>query len=136
MLDTAPSSAQVKIVDAVLIIALEAGFTPSSAAARVPFKHSVESLTAGVATGLLAATAGLFSQAETVARWLDRLIANPNVRGERAVQIVASYHNPQRTIPSFSHHMHRDKDPRARALLELTADLGVAGHRLRCLLMR
>lgn len=35
VLDAAPSSAQVKIVDAVLIIALEAGLTPSSAATRV-----------------------------------------------------------------------------------------------------
>ena len=31
--------------------------------------------------------------------------------------------------------MHRDEDPRARALLELTADLGVAGHRLSALAM-
>jgi len=64
----APSVEQRKIVDAVLIVALESVFTPSAAADRVPYKNSTDSLTAGVATGLLAAGGGLFAQAEAVAR--------------------------------------------------------------------
>ncbi|MEM7406831.1 MAG: citrate/2-methylcitrate synthase [Pseudomonadota bacterium] len=128
-----PSADRAKIVNAVLGVALEAGFTPSAAADRVPFKDTTDSLQAGVGTGLLSGSGGLFAQAETVARWLDILIANPSVRAERARQIVATYKDTRRTVPGFGHHLHRGDDPRARALIELAADLGVPGFHLRAL---
>lgn len=39
----------------------------------------------------------------------------------------------QGATPGFGHHRFRDADRRSRALIELTADLGVPGHHLRAL---
>lgn len=127
-----PSLEQQQIVDAVLNVALESGFTRSAAANRVPYKHSIDSLQAGTGTGLLAAGGGLFTHAEAVAHALDQLIVHASRQRETAEHIVTRF-RAQGAIPGFGHHRFRDEDPRSRALIELAADLGVPGHHLRAL---
>ena len=39
----------------------------------------------------------------------------------------------QATAPSFAHHRFHDEDPRSRAVIEMTAYLGVPGRHLRAL---
>ena len=127
-----PTQEQQSIVDAVLNVALESGFTRSGAASRVPYRHSIDSLQAGTGTGLLAAGGGLFTQAEAVAHVLDQLIVSAAQQRDVADGLVRKL-RAQGAVPGFGHHRFREEDPRSRALIELTADLGVPGHHLRAL---
>ena len=128
-----PTAEQLSIVNAVLAVALESGFTPSAAASRVPYKDTTDSLQARVGTALLSAGDNVFTQAEITARLLDRVLVKPSTRRQEAEYIVKSYRDTRRQVPGFGHHLHREGDPRARALIELAADLGVPGHHLSAL---
>ena len=122
----APSDAERRIVDAVLITLMEHGLTPSAIATRLIYSSSPENLQAGVAAGLLAVASRFVGTMEDAAVLLQRIADAQEGRTE--AQHIARDHRQRRApVPGFGHHLHKPDDPRAKALLDLAQQVGTAG---------
>lgn len=127
-----PDDDQLALVEAILIVLMEHGMTPSAVSARLIYMSSPESLQAGVAAGLLGVGSAFIGTMEDCARLLARIIAanDPDTAAQTlAQQIVAE----RKTCPGFGHHLHKPDDPRAIALLALAESRGVAGRHVAAL---
>jgi citrate synthase len=134
-LGRAPSSAELTIVEAVLVTLMEHGLTPSVIAARMVYSSSPENLQAGVAAGLLAVASRFVGTMEPAAELL-RSIVEAKDQGPAQAQRIAAEHRTQRQpVPGFGHHLHRPDDPRAVALLELAIKVGTFGRHCEALRM-
>lgn len=118
-----PTPSELRIVEAVLVVLMEHGFTPSAIAARMVYSSSPENLQAGVAAGLLAVGSQFVGTMENCSRLLARLVD----QNASAQQLAADYRQRRAPVPGFGHHLHRPDDPRVAPLLELAASEGVAG---------
>jgi len=124
--------AQQAIVNAVLVVLMEHGMTPSVIAARMVYSSSPENLQAGVAAGLLAVASQFVGTMEPAAELLATIVHEQEHSGERAAQAMArqmaqDYRARRQPIPGFGHHLHRPDDPRALALLDLARLQGCYG---------
>lgn len=130
-----PSSAELTIVEAVLVTLMEHGLTPSVIAARMVYSSSPENLQAGVAAGLLAVASRFVGTMEPAAGLLSRIV-EANAQGHEAAQRIAAEHRARRQpVPGFGHHLHRPDDPRAVALLALAAEVRTFGRHCEALQM-
>jgi citrate synthase len=123
-----------RMLDAVLVILMEHGMTPSVIAARMVYSSSPENLQSGVAAGLLAVGSRFVGTMEDAAALLDRIVEAGCDRAMIAA-LARDFRARRATVPGFGHHLHRPDDPRAVALLALAAHEGVAGAHvaaLRC----
>jgi citrate synthase len=121
-----PSAAEAKIVNAVLIVLMEHGMTPSAIATRMVYSSSPENLQAGVAAGLLAVGSRFVGTTEQAAVLIERIVRAPDARAEAKV-IASEYRQRREPMPGFGHHMHKPDDPRAKALLDLARELDLSG---------
>ncbi|NIF77112.1 citryl-CoA lyase [Paraburkholderia sp. Cy-641] len=124
-----PTDAQRRIVDAVLVVLMEHGMTPSAIATRMIYASSPESLQAGVAAGLLAVASRFVGTMELAAALLDRIVAAGENGPAEAQQIAADYRARREAVPGFGHHLHKPDDPRAGALLQIARETGTFGAR-------
>jgi citrate synthase len=108
----------VRIVDAVLIVLMEHGLTPSSIATRLVYMSAPENLQGAVASGLLAVGSQFVGTMENCSRLLDHLLLAPHPYQE-ALAIAREHKQNRKAIPGFGHHLHKPVDPRAYKLLEL-----------------
>jgi citrate synthase len=115
-----------RILDAVLVILMEHGMTPSAIAARMVYASSPENLQAGVAAGLLAVGSRFVGTMEDAAALLDRIVEAGSDRAMIA-ELARDLRARRASVPGFGHHLHRPDDPRAVALLALASQEGVAG---------
>lgn len=127
-----PTPAQQTIVNAVLVVLMEHGMTPSAIAARMVYSSSPENLQAGVAAGLLAVASQFVGTMEPAAELLSAIVSEQLLSGEQGAQDkarqIAQNHRAQRQpVPGFGHHLHRPDDPRAVALLDLARQQGCHG---------
>jgi citrate synthase len=123
-----------RMLDAVLVILMEHGMTPSVIAARMVYSSSPENLQAGVAAGLLAVGSRFVGTMEDAAGMLDQIVEAGCDRAMVAA-LARDFRARRATVPGFGHHLHHPDDPRAVALLALAAQEGVAGAHvaaLRC----
>jgi citrate synthase len=124
-----------KLVDAVLVILMEHGMTPSAIAARMVYSSSPENLQSGVAAGLLAVGSRFVGTMEEAAALLGQLVEAGADRTTVAA-LAGDFRARRANVPGFGHHLHRPDDPRAQALLGLADHEGIAGAHvaaLRCL---
>jgi citrate synthase len=121
------SEAERRLIDAVLVILMEHGMTPSAISARMVYSSSPENLQAGVAAGLLAVGSRFVGTMEDAAALLEKIVLaeDGSAEAKRVVQALRAQGVP---VPGFGHHLHKPDDPRAVALLQLAQDLGVAGR--------
>lgn len=126
---TAPSVAQRRIVEAVLVTLMEHGMTPSAIATRMIYASSPENLQAGVAAGLLAVASQFIGTMEPAAGLLDQISAAGAQGAGEARRIAQDYRARREAVPGFGHHLHRPDDPRALALLALAREQGTYGTR-------
>lgn len=116
-----PRPVDMRIVDAVLIVLMEHGLTPSAIATRLIYMSAPENLQGAVSAGLLAVGSSFVGTMENCSRLLDRIQA----AGDRSAQAaealgIARHHKAERSaVPGFGHHLHRPVDPRAYKLLDL-----------------
>jgi len=122
----APSEAERRIVEAVLITLMEHGLTPSAIAARMVYSSSPENLQSGVAAGLLAVGSQFVGTMEGAAVLLRRIVDAEDGRAEARL-IAREHHERRMPVPGFGHHLHKPDDPRAKALLDLAREAGTAG---------
>jgi citrate synthase len=124
-----PSQAQLRVLDATLVAIAEHGLVPSAQVSRMTLAAAPEALQGAVAAGILGcgsvvlgsseAAGGLF--AEVAARAASGPVENA------ASEVVREYRTAGRAIPGYGHPLHRSEDPRARRLIEVATEAGVAG---------
>ncbi len=127
LLGRRPGQEERRLIDAVLVILMEHGMTPSAIATRMVYSSSPENLQAGVAAGLLAVGSRFVGTMEPAALILERIVAEG---GDAARHIAREYRERREPLPGFGHHLHSPDDPRAIALLALARELGT--HRAHC----
>lgn len=125
----APTPAQRRIVDAVLVTLMEHGMTPSAIATRMVYASSPENLQAGVAAGLLAVASRFVGTMEPAAELLERIVSAADTGPAEAQRIAQDFRARREAVPGFGHHLHRPDDPRAIALLNLAREVGTHGPR-------
>lgn len=129
-----PRPVDMRIVDAVLIVLMEHGLTPSAIATRLIYMSAPENLQGAVASGLLAVGSSFVGTMENCSRLLDRLEAAADPKAE-ALAIARQHKAERRAVPGFGHHLHKPVDPRAYKLLELArAEPDLKGDKLRALM--
>ncbi len=122
-----PSDAERRMAEAVLIVLMEHGLTPSAIATRMVYLSSPENLQSGVAAGLLAVGSQFVGTMEPAADLLQEIVAAGEQAPQAAQQIARQFREKRAAVPGFGHHLHRPDDPRAAALLALAAQLGISG---------
>lgn len=135
----APSVAQRRVIEAVLVTLMEHGMTPSAIAARMIYASSPENLQAGVAAGLLAVASRFVGTMEPAAELLEAIVTaggdreDETLSREYARRIAQDFRQRRVAVPGFGHHLHRPDDPRAAALLALARECDTNGRRCRAL---
>ena len=108
----------VRITDAVLIVLMEHGLTPSSISTRLVYMSAPENLQGAVAAGLMAVGSQFVGTMENCSRLLDRMEQAADAQAE-ALAIAREHRQHRASIPGFGHHLHKPVDPRAYKLLEI-----------------
>jgi citrate synthase len=119
-----PSSAETRLLDAVLISLADHGLTPIALAARLTHTGAPESLQGAVAAGLLGAGSVFLGVVEDSVRFIDE--AGDDVHGAVAREIEAG-----RRIPGLGHPVHKVQDPRTPRIYEIADETGFTGRYLR-----
>ena len=128
-----PRGVDLRIVDAVLIVLMEHGLTPSAIAARLIYMSAPENLQGAVSAGLLAVGSQFVGTMENCSRLLDRIQLAADPQAE-ALEIAHHYKAMKSAVPGFGHHLHKPVDPRAYKLLELArAEPELEGGKIRAL---
>ncbi|WPB58362.1 citryl-CoA lyase [Xylophilus sp. GOD-11R] len=133
ILQRAPRPVDMRITDAVLIVLMEHGLTPSAIATRLIYMSAPENLQGAVASGLLAVGSSFVGTMENCSVLLDRIQAAADPQAEALA--IARHHKAQRSaVPGFGHHLHKPVDPRAYKLLDLArAEPELQGDKVRAL---
>ncbi len=126
------SEAHMTMVDAVLVVLIEHGMTPSAISARLTYMSAPESFQAGVAAGLLGVGSAFIGTMENCAGLLADVADDEDPRAA-ARRVVARLMAEKAIFPGFGHHLHKPDDPRAIALLALAEAKGVAGKYVQAL---
>lgn len=132
-----PRPVDLRIVDAVLIVLMEHGLTPSAIATRLIYMSAPENLQGAVSAGLLAVGSSFVGTMENCSRLLDRVRAAGDAAARQAEALaIARQHKAERSaVPGFGHHLHKPVDPRAYKLLELArAEPELQGDRIQALM--
>lgn len=125
-----PSEAQRRVLDATLVAIAEHGLVPSVVASRMTFAAEPTSLQGAVAAGLLGCGSVILGASEAAGRLFNEVLESPVGTGSDAgaERVLRRYRAARRPIPGYGHPLHKDHDPRARRLLEVAAEAGVAGR--------
>ncbi|HZJ51363.1 MAG TPA: citryl-CoA lyase, partial [Actinomycetota bacterium] len=134
----APSAAESKLFNAVLVSLADHGLTPTALAARLTYTGAPESLQGAIAAGLLGAGSVFLGPVEDTARFLGAILADTRSDTEDALRDAAGV-AVERTIakrkrvPGLGHPIHKEIDPRTPRLYQLAGETGLAGPHLRLL---
>ncbi len=133
ILNREPRGVDMRITDAVLVVLMEHGLTPSAITTRLIYMSAPENLQGAVAAGLMAVGSSFVGTMENCSLLLDRIHAAADPKAEALA--IARQHKAERSaVPGFGHHLHKPRDPRAYKLLELArAEPELAGDKLRAL---
>jgi citrate synthase len=126
----APSPAEVRVVDAVLVTLMEHGITPSSLITRLALDGAPESTQGAIAAGLLSVGSRFLGVIEDVARLLQAIVASAGENGSLAAaarERVEAELAAKRRIPGLGHNF-LSEDPRPGTLLEIAREEGLNGR--------
>ena len=127
-----PTPEESSVFDAIVVVLVEHGLTPSAIAARLTYLGSPEALQAAVAAGLLGIGDRFGGPAEEVARMLQEAIAGGGDDHQAmAAGIVREKRDAKRPVPGLGHPIHRPVDPRTARLFDIAAANGFSGRHVR-----
>lgn len=133
ILNREPRGVDLRITDAVLIVLMEHGLTPSAITTRLIYMSAPENLQGAVAAGLMAVGSSFVGTMENCSQLLDRIAAAEDPAAE-AMTIAREHKSLQKSVPGFGHHLHKPVDPRAYKLLDMAhAEPELSGKRIRAL---
>ena len=126
-----PSEAQRRVLDSTLVAIAEHGLVPSVVASRMTLAASPEAIQGAVAAGILGCGSVILGASENAGKFFDEIVAQRREAGsdlDAAVrEVVGRYRAVKRAIPGYGHPLHKGHDPRARRLIEVAEEAGVAG---------
>jgi citrate synthase len=131
-----PRADQVEVLDACIVALAEHGLVPSVQAARMTYAASPESLHGAVAAGILGAGSVILGSSEEAGRLLADIVAAASDDDELASTALAQVRelrSARLPLPGFGHPVHRQRDPRADALLAVSDRLGTSGRHVAAL---
>jgi citrate synthase len=129
-----PDERELRMFNAMMVILVEHGITPSSLATRLTYCGAPESVQAAVAAGLLGLGSVFVGSLDNAARLLQEALAPGRESADTqalARDIVASHRARKEIIPGVGHPFHKPIDPRAPALFKVAAETGFAGPYVR-----
>lgn len=132
-----PDKAEARMIDTLLVTAVDHGLTPSAISTRMTWLGAPESLQGAVAAGLLGAGERFLGTVQNTAELLLREAADldPDAQGpvlhETARRVVATARRAGRALPGLGHPIHADGDPRVPALFDTASANGFFGRHCR-----
>jgi citrate synthase len=130
-----PTSAERRILDAILIGVADHGpGSPSAAAARLVASGSRQAPEAAIAAGVLAIGDVHGGACMAAMEWIGGILADRGATLDEATleaaaaEAVRQATQRKERIPGFGHRVHRDADPRTETLIELAREHGVLGE--------
>lgn len=121
---------ELRMFNAIMVILVEHGITPSALSTRLTLSGAPESVQAAVAAGLLGLGSVFVGSLDQAARMLQEAIADPQNPGNLeaiAEQIVSDYLTQKAIIPGIGHPFHKPIDPRTGALFQVARETGYYG---------
>jgi citrate synthase len=124
-----PNAAQRRVLDATLVAIAEHGLVPSVQASRMTLAAAPEALQGAVAAGILGCGSVILGAAQDCGQLLQEVVA----RSEReavnaaAAAVVRERRAAKQAIAGYGHPLHKGYDPRARRLIEVAREAGIAG---------
>jgi len=117
--------------NAMMVILVEHGITPSSLATRMTYCGAPEAVQAAVAAGLLGLGSVFVGSLDNAARMLQEAIPDrdnpPRDLQALAADIVTRRRKEKQLIPGVGHPFHKPVDPRTTALLQVAKETGYYG---------
>jgi citrate synthase len=121
---------ELRMFNALMVILVEHGITPSSLATRMTYCGAPESVQNAVAAGLLGLGSVFVGSLDEAARMLQEAIPNPSqppAIEAAAAEIVTRFRGQKRIIPGIGHPFHKPVDPRTGALLQVARETSYFG---------
>ncbi|MGO4810682.1 citryl-CoA lyase [Cupriavidus sp. 2MCAB6] len=128
-----PGAAEARMIDTLLVTAVDHGLTPSAISARMTWLGAPESLQGAVAAGLLGAGERFLGTVQNMAELLLQegasLAADADAAtiAEHARRIIAACRSAGKPIPGVGHPIHAQGDPRVPVLMETASANGFHG---------
>jgi citrate synthase len=125
-----PNANEARMFNAVMVILMEHGITPSSLATRLTYSGAPEAVQAAVAAGLLGLGSVFVGSLDNAARMLQEAIPDPKQPGDLAKiagDIVTKFRTRKEVIPGIGHPFHKPIDPRAPKLFQVADETGFSG---------
>lgn len=128
-----PGAAEARMIDTLLVTAVDHGLTPSAICARMTWLGAPESLQGAVAAGLLGAGERFLGTVQNMAELLLQegaslaADADAAAMAEHARRIVAACRSAGKPIPGVGHPIHAQGDPRVPVLMETASANGFHG---------
>lgn len=126
-----PTSAQTRLLEAMLLTLVEHGATPMAIATRLTYLGAPEALQGAVAAGLLGMGTTFAGTAEGAARMLYAGLKDAPADepvAAIAAQIVDRELSAKRQIFGIGHHLHKPIDPRTPVLFSIAEQNGYRGR--------
>ncbi len=125
-----PTADQRFFLDLLLVAIAEHGLTPTAIAARMTYDAAPDSLQAAVAAGILGCGPVILGTSQACAAVLsearERVVTGEDADAA-AIAVARAIHERRQPMPGFGHPLHKPVDPRARRILALADDRGIAG---------
>lgn len=129
-----PEERELRMFNAMMVILVEHGITPSSLATRMTYCGAPESVQAAVAAGLLGLGSVFVGSLDNAARLLQEAIPDPDKTPDVAVlarEIVTAHRARKDILPGIGHPFHKPIDPRTPALFQVARETGYDGSYVR-----
>ena len=129
-----PEERELRMFNAMMVILVEHGITPSSLATRMTYAGAPEAVQAAVAAGLLGLGSVFVGSLDNAARLLQESLSDSNNVPDIDVlarKIVEDYRGRKEIVPGIGHPFHKPIDPRAPALFRVARETGYDGPYIR-----
>ncbi|MBH5385014.1 citryl-CoA lyase [Bradyrhizobium diversitatis] len=126
-----PNANEARMFNAMMVILVEHGITPSSLATRMTYCGAPEAVQASVAAGLLGLGSVFVGSLDNAAKMLQEALPDPQASvdlKQLAVDIVSAHRGRREIIPGVGHPFHKPIDPRTPALFKVARETGFAGR--------
>lgn len=126
-----PEASELRMFNAMMVILVEHGITPSSLATRMTVCGAPEAVQAAIAAGLLSLGSVFVGSLDNAARMLQEALDDAPADADldaMASEIVAGYRARREIIPGIGHPFHKPIDPRTPALFRIAEETGFNGR--------
>jgi citrate synthase len=137
-----PTSAEVRVFEAVLVALADHGFTPTAIAARLTYLSAPDSVQGALAAGLLGGGSRFLGVTEDAGLFLSQTLAKATESGDPlptddagwdvlALAAVTKARAERTFVPGLGHPVHKVTDPRTPVLIKIAEEEGLRGPHLR-----